>query len=607
MLQTIRKLFNQRAATTARIHPADLSTGWFILYNDSGTGGHPNDLRQSASQESGAPRECRFSDGGFSIYGENVAISNTERFVLAGNVWLSSAKIESGNAAHEAAAYTAEIKQLADLWASQGRRALANIHGVFSFAVWDKQEQTLEIVRDQVGARTMYYGKTSAGSYVIAPALRDAARHTSREIDLVALRDYLCCAFVPGARTMFEAIKEVRPGMIHELPADRSTAYWQLEENYHQLVDESLEWHSKRLRGALADVVGEYLPAGEDVGAYLSGGLDSSSIVALASELHDKQVHCLSIHFGADCPNEIEFSSLMARHVQAKHHVIEISETQMWDMHPEAIALLDDPIGDPLTVPNLILGRYARDLTKVILNGEGGDPCFGGPKNQPMLLSSLYQPASDSEAELERSTSSSDSQITKAYLSSFQKCAGDLPRLLKPEVQQALAGQPSVFESDLTTPNSYINRLMLINTKYKGADHILTKVKSLCDACGVEGRSPLFDPRVVAMSMEIPPEYKLKGALEKAVLKEAVKDIVPESILSRPKSGMMVPVQYWFRAKWQKQARDLLLSRSSKIRPYLDQSVIEEWLNYTGDVWSRFGVKLWLLCSLELWLRANCP
>ena len=148
---------------------------------------------------------------------------------------------------------------------------------------------------------------------------------------------------------------------------------------------------------------------------------------------------------------------------------------------------------------------------------------------------------------------------------------------------------------------------MFINTRFKGADHILTKVNNLTSALGLEGRSPLFDRRIVDLSLTVPPQYKLSGAEEKAVLKAAVRDLLPEAILKRPKSGMMVPVQLWFRRQWRRRARALLLSRRACIRDYLNREVIREWLDYRGDTWSRYGVKLWLLVSLELWLRSHQP
>ena len=152
---------------------------------------------------------------------------------------------------------------------------------------------------------------------------------------------------------------------------------------------------------------------------------------------------------------------------------------------------------------------------------------------------------------------------------------------------------------------SYLNKLMLLNVRLKGADQILTKVANLTGACGLSAASPLFDPRVVEAGFAIPARYKLDGAREKAVLKEAVKDLLPESILTRPKSGMMVPVQRWFKSELQKPARDLLLSRRARLRPYVEQSLLRDWLDYDPLPFPRHGVRIWLLLTLELWLQEN--
>ncbi|MBM3459896.1 MAG: asparagine synthase, partial [Armatimonadetes bacterium] len=153
------------------------------------------------------------------------------------------------------------------------------------------------------------------------------------------------------------------------------------------------------------------------------------------------------------------------------------------------------------------------------------------------------------------------------------------------------------------TFSRFLDRLLYANVRLKGADHILTKVNNLTTAHGLLGRSPLFDRRVVAASFAVPPEQKMVGSVEKVVLKEAVADLLPPSIPARPKSGMLVPVQGWFRQELQKVAADQLLSRRARIADYLDQRVIREWLAYRGNLWPRHGVKLWLILSLEIWLR----
>ena len=533
-------------------------------------------------------------------YPSPVTISLSRRFVLVGDVSLSNRLalmrqwdigLPTDEAQATALQATARLDRwlVAQLWEREGVNTWAQLSGAFALAVWDREQQQLWLGRDRSGIYTLYYTTDGATRWV-APQLSAIAPHCSAAIDLVALRDYLCCAFVPGERTLWQQAREVRPGSYVQVPDGIPQAYWHLQEHMTH-PDQPLEWHGDRLRSLLEQVVQDALPSGEPIGVFLSGGLDSSCITALAAKVHDAPLHSYAIHFGAACPNELEFSSLVAQHCQTQHHTLEITFKDMWEHLPETMAALDDPIGDPLTVPNLLLGRLAATSVKTVLNGEGGDPCFGGPKNQPMLINALY--------------SSDTQQDVQAYLNSFQKCAIDLPQLLKPEIWSAVQAEPSVFAEALQTSDRYLNRLMALNITFKGADQILTKVQNLTRAAGIDGRSPLFDPRVVAMSMTIPPEYKLSGAQEKAVLKQAVADLLPTVILQRPKSGMMVPVQRGFREHWNRQARSLLLSRRAAIAPYLNQTLIRQWLDYKGDTWGRYGVKLWLLVSLEYWLQGR--
>ncbi|BDA73263.1 asparagine synthase [Calothrix sp. PCC 7716] len=516
-----------------------------------------------------------------------VALSNNQRFVVVGDVWLSNRRELS-------VAYNIsinnDIQLVAQLWEKLGIESLKLLVGMFGLVIWDKDEQVLYSARDCTGSRTIYY-TTNASTCWLAPSLRTLAPYRSKDLDVVALRDYLCCAFVPGNRTLWNDVKELRPGTILKLPSGEIHSFWQLKE---QIIDSDkpLSWHGEKLRQLLDQVIKEYLPQNQPVGVLLSGGLDSSSVTALVSKLHNAPVHTFSIHFGAECPNELEFSSLVAEHCQTQHHILEITFKDMWERLPEVMTHLDDPIGDPLTVPNLLVAQLAREYVGTILNGEGGDPCFGGPKNQPMLINNLYGSVTNQDT-------------LQAYLTSFQKCAVDLPLLLKPDVWKAVNNALSVFTEDLYSKDNYLNRLMAINIKYKGADQILTKVNNTSTAARLLGLSPLFDQRVVDLSMQIPPQYKLSGVEEKAVLKQAVADIVPDAIINRPKSGMMVPVQLGFRKYWQREARSLLLNRNAMTAPYFNQSLIKDWLNYRGDTWRRYGVKLWLLVSLEIWLQVN--
>lgn len=525
----------------------------------------------------------------------SLIFSPSQRFVVVGEVWLSDRQPIAKSVDTNHPLPLSDLQLVAAAWEHWGEATFTKLIGMFALAVWDRERQILWLGRDRTGAHTLYY--TNSGSTCwVAPNLRSLIPYHAKELDLVALRDYLCCAFVPGSRTLWRHVRELRPGTVLSFPGEQIRTYWQLQagktDSLKTECEHPLEWYGQQLRTVLDQVVQEALPKQEPVGVFLSGGLDSSSVTALASKFHSAPVHTYSIHFGEASPNELEFSSLVAQHCSTNHHILEITFRQMWNQLPEAMAYLDDPIGDPLTVPNLLLGRLAKEAVRVVLNGEGGDPCFGGPKNQPMLLNQLYGAVAHQDS-------------LQAYLLAFQKCASDLPQLLKPDIWKAVQHEPYIFSEDLDSTASYLNRLMALNIKFKGADQILTKVNNLTRAVGVQGRSPLFDQRVVELSMQIPPEYKLSGVQEKAVLKQAVADLLPEQILLRPKSGMMVPVQLGFHKYWQREAKALLLNRKAAIAPYLNQTLIREWLNYRGDTWQRYGVKLWLLVSLEIWLQVN--
>jgi len=351
-----------------------------------------------------------------------------------------------------------------------------------------------------------------------------------------------------------------------------------------------------QLRQRLEDAVLRRLPAEGPVAASLSGGLDSSLVVALARRLHTGPVVTYSISFGPGHANELAFSSLVARHCGTDHHVIEVSPAAVLHHLDDSVGLLGDPIGDPLTVPNALLFHAAAATSGVMLNGEGGDPCFGGPKNLPMLLAELYgDPSADAWAR------------ERAYLRAHLKCFDDLPSMLTPDVHAALAERP--LESDLTAAltdprwRSFIGRLQAVNVSFKGGHHILPKVDALSEPAGILPRSPLFDREVVECAFAIPPQHKLKGSVEKHLLKRAVADLLPATIIDRPKSGMLVPVEAWFQGPLLPEAKERLLDglapRGIVSRAYLERLLAGR----LGGLRPRHGAKIWLLVTLEAWLR----
>lgn len=473
------------------------------------------------------------------------------------------------------------------------RGEIAAADGMFALAVADGTD--LVLVRDHVGARTLFHATTGdhwAASTSLR-ALRDwPALDTG--LHLPAVTSFLTFAYLPGTDTFLRGVHEALPGRITTRHGTRT--YWEPRE---ETDERPAEAHANELRALLEDATARRLPDAESSAVLLSGGIDSSLVTALAAKLHDHPVRTYSISFGADLPNELGYSGLVAAHCRTEHTVLTVSGDTVAARLEGTVALLDSPVGDPLTVPNLLLAEaVAATGATTVLNGEGGDPVFGGPKNLPMLIFELHRddPAADARA--------------RAYLDSYRKCLGDLPVLLTDEARDALADAPPL--TDHVAPylrpgrmRSLLNQLLHANLRTKGAHHILTKVERLTAATGIEGRAPLFDRAVIDHAFRIPPRYKLNGTAEKWILKEAVRDLLPATIVDRPKSGMRVPVQQWLHGPLRDLGHDLLLGPTARARGLFRRDTIESWLRREGTLLPRQGGKLWLLLTLELWLNTH--
>ena len=491
------------------------------------------------------------------------------------------------------------------LYLRHGAQFGSHCRGMFVAAIVDTRDPggpRLILARDPLGGRGALYYARRGDTLACSSTLRSLRRWSALPLEpnLATVRQYLTYAFVPGAETLIAGCREVLPGQVVTARLDREGRLALTEEGYWSPAeaawddDAPVENYAAPLRRLLEEAVVERHPGGP-VAVLLSGGLDSSAITALATRAHPGSAHTFSISFGEQYRNELPFSSLMAAHCRTTHTILTVTGKEIAAHLPETTARLDGPIGDPLTVPNLLLARAASQVSDVILNGEGGDPCFGGPKNPSMFLHELY--AGDDPFARERS-----------YLRAYQKCYDDLDHLLTPRVRAALEREPpqeTFLSPYFAAPQfaHYLNKLMHINVRLKGSHQILYKVDRMAAAWGLEGRSPLFDRRVVEFSFGIPPRWKRSGQEEKYVLKRAVWDLLPEAILTRPKSGMLVPVQGWFRDELRGLARDTLLGRQAHQRDLLDQTVVREWLDYRGNLFPRHGIKLWLLLSLELYFQ----
>ena len=523
----------------------------------------------------------------------------TEPPALSG-AWLGGAAEVTGTleACRLGAERVLSLSQLAEI-AAAGK--LAEVDGAFQLAV--REPSSLLLARDAIGHRTLFYAPKSPSGFAYASDIKTLLNRSgvSRALDARAVAAYLSCAYIPGRGTLFQGIKELLPG--HTL---RCTGAAYVERPFFSLPAESEgeTWSEeteraaiRELRALLEETVRETLDPEEEAAASLSGGIDSSIVVALVQRALKRPLHTLSIAFGAEYKNELEWSSMVARHVGSEHTILHLTPEAILASLDETHALLASPIGDPLTVPNAILFRKARELAGYVWNGEGGDPCFGGPKNLPMLLAELYGDGQNDTDET--------SPRARSYYRAHLKCFDELPSLLTEHALAVLADAP--LESEVNPyfegERSFVGALSEINVIWKGGHHILPKVDQLARAAGVQPRSPLFSKNVVELASRLPPSLKLRGSVEKYALKEAVRDILPAAIVDRAKSGMMVPVEGWFQGPLLPRARERLLGgalpwdilRKSAVEALVDGRI--------GGLRPRRGVKIWLLVALESYLR----
>ena len=486
--------------------------------------------------------------------------------------------------------------------------ALEKLTGCFTAAFF--HDGRLQLVRDPAGVKALYWTRHRE-RLLFASEIKAlfADPRVPRILRTGAIPEYLTFSFVPGQSTMFEDIFELQPGHILTFAKDAVSVR-------RHFLFENREWDGadppadtpafiRRVRADLEQSVSECCEAarvrGQFPAVFVSGGIDSSAVLATAAHLYpNERMKSFSVHFGSEYANENEYITMITRRWRTRHVWIEIRPRQFLDRLPQIVHCLDDPIGDPITVPNFLMAEAASKTRGFALNGEGGDPCYGGPKNIPMMLARLLGPlpgGSNGRRFLERE-----------YLRSFRKCFADIGQLLDPAVLKESGGEEALL--DVVTPffrvekpRKFINKLMATNIRFKGANLILVKVDKMTSNNGLLAMPPLFSRRVVEGSMACPPTLKLHGSIEKWALKQAVADLVPDPIIQRPKSGMMVPLHFWFQGEMRRYAKRTLSKRNLREVGLFNADYIGKILKYDREdvQGARHGLKLWMLITFMLW------
>ncbi|MCB9660035.1 MAG: asparagine synthase [Sandaracinaceae bacterium] len=490
---------------------------------------------------------------------------------------------------------------------TEGVSAFDALTGAFVLAVLDGRQ--LVLARDTAGERSLYVTRhASRRCFAIEPKALWGLPGFSREIEPSAVPRYFTFSFQPGRETMLRGIHQVPAAGVWRFGPDGATAdeplesfsYAHAERAAAPHVPEPVSDDAGRVQGfagTLAAAVRARVQAAgrHGVAATLSGGLDSSLVAALLVRDRATPLPTYTLHFGEKLPNELVFARLVARHLGTEHHEVALEPRRFARDLTELAALLDDPIGDPVTLGNYAMARQIDPAHPVVFNGEGGDPCFGGPKTIPMMMHHWYGPGAD--------TSPDPLHRERAYLMSYRRAYHELPQLLCEPYRGHGAHLPELLSPYFARPHSVLLRMLLeINQRLKGAHLILPKVERLQRSAGLWPMSPLFDRAMIDASMTLPARLIVARGSDKRVLREVAAPLLPPEILARPKSGMRVPVNYWFRGELRGLAKKLLAPKRVRRAGIFDAERVQEILRYdTEQSGARYGLWLWMLLTFEMW------
>ena len=505
-----------------------------------------------------------------------------------------------------------------------GWRCVEQFNGIFSFCLWDENKASLLLARDRMGVKPLYYtwdNKKLIFASEIKPIL--LALNRMPEIDRSSLFMLMAIQFIPSPGSIFKGIEKLQPGSVMICCQDRHYI-----ENYCNpssiLPSErssQIDNVNDQLTSLLKDAVERQLVSDVPVGAFLSGGVDSSAIVGLMSRSIPGRIKTFSVGFeGEGRHSELGFARLVAKHFDTDHHEISIGPKDIPDMMPKVMSYLDDPIVDPAILPTYMVSRLASSKVKVVLTGEGADELFGGYQRYRLdRISFYYQflPESIRKGLIEKIGSRF---LDRRYMQGLSAISnpvhslrhiGWISILSHEEIAGLFGGYISAreefekiagyFEQFFTDCSDDPVRAMLtadISTWLP--DDLLIKVDRMSMANSIEARVPYLDHRIVDFAMRIPTSLKIRGRSGKDILKKALSGIVPEEILKRPKKGFAPPIGAWFRGELREYIMDSISRKAVESIGLFDFKFIDTMIrrHMHGE---DFSLPLWGILTILLW------
>jgi asparagine synthase (glutamine-hydrolysing) len=524
-----------------------------------------------------------------------------------------------------------DTETIVHLYEEEGPDCVRRLEGMFGLAIWDARRRQLTLARDRLGKKPLFYSlrrgvltfASELGALLLDPDV-------PRDLDLGALDAYLACRYIPSPYTAFTAVRKLPPAstLVLRDGSARIERYWRLDYGRKRSFssdDEVLEAVRTEVRRA----VRRRMVADVPLGAFLSGGVDSATVVAAMAEASDRPVKTFSIGF-ADSPlDELPLARLVAERFGTDHHEL-VVEPRALDVLPTVVRHHGEPFADATSIPTIYLARMARGEVTVALNGDGGDEAFGGytryvanaqaervsvlPRPARVALSRLIDRIPPSgridspRSRLRRLGASLALSPQDRYIAYMTDLQGFRRQDVYTPAHRALLSGDVVDEllggawRD-STATDIVDRMLDVDVQTYLPDDLLAKVDIATMSCSLEGRSPLLDHHLMELAAALPPEWKVRGTQKKVALRAAMRGWVPDEILDAPKRGFQPPLVDWFRGELREYAREVLLDRSSIDRGYFEESGVRRLLDEHAAATHDHNQAIWTLLVFELWHR----
>jgi asparagine synthase (glutamine-hydrolysing) len=523
-----------------------------------------------------------------------------------------------------------DTEVLVHLYEEKGERFLKDLNGMFAFALWDARRGKLLLARDRFGKKPLYYfidGSRLLFASEIKGILADPS--VPRQIDPEALSAYLSLGYVPCPASIFKGIKKLPPASwitievdpaTHGLKTDGPHRYWTLRYQPDSRLTETE--CVPRIQDLIRDAVRVRLFSDVPLGAFLSGGLDSSTVVAAMAEESATPVETFSAGFDEQSFDELRFAEIVAKSFGTNHHVLHCSPNIL-EILPKLVYHFDEPFADSSAIPTYCISEAARERTTVILSGDGGDEIFAGYtryddgmlrwRQQNTLPGTLARGIYRFLADFYPVKARGWGILNKRSLLALNSYITDLCIYQPPQIRALLANQwrPSAdgqafrFARNLAKTvggNEFLSGMQGMDQMLYLPDDILVKVDRASMAVGLETRAPLLDYRLAEFMSTVPDNLRYKNGIKKYLLKQAVRTKLPAEIIDRPKMGFAVPLKHWLRGQSAELVRDVLLSKSARERGIFRPRELKRLVD--GHYGGRdLSSQLWAAVFFESWCQ----